>query len=211
MSDALSSAIDLDATAHHLGLPAGKVRETVELLDAGNTVPFITRYRKDQTGGLDEVQIRRIQEEVTRRRLLEERKGTILRSIESRGKLTPELAAAIQKANSTKVLEDIYLPYKPKKQTLATLARERGLEPLADEVQQGDSAALDLEADHEAASAASVLFDMRRNAAVVFAGTTSSRSTSGRPSKAAQALPASSISRTHTPIWSIPMTRPSSR
>ncbi len=109
----------------------------VELLDAGNTVPFITRYRKDQTGGLDEEQIRQIQSALGKMRLLAERKQTILRSIDAQGKLTPELAAEIEAANSTKRLEDLYLPFKPKKQTLATVARERKLEPLAEEILSG--------------------------------------------------------------------------
>ncbi len=131
--------------AHHLSLPLGQVESAVRLLDAGNTIPFITRYRKDQTGGLDEEQIRRIQDEVNRLRMLAERKQTILRSIDSQGKLTPELAAAIEKAESIKWLEDLYLPYKPKKQSLATLARERKLEPLAAEIISGNPAAADLD------------------------------------------------------------------
>ncbi len=95
--------------------------------------------RKDQTGGLDEEQIRRIQDESIDYGMLAERKQTILRSIDSQGKLTPELAADIEKAESIKWLEDLYLPYKPKKQSLATLARERKLEPLAAEIISGQS------------------------------------------------------------------------
>ena len=132
-------AIDLEQQARDLGLPVEKVRRTVELLDEGNTVPFITRYRKDQTGNLDEEQIRRIEESVSKARMLAERKATILKSIESQGKLTAELAELINAAKSTKRLEDLYLPYKPKKQTLATVARERGLEPLAEEGPVGRS------------------------------------------------------------------------
>ena len=132
--------------AETLQLRLEQVEAVVELLDAGNTVPFITRYRKDQTGGLDEEQIRQIQARLTKLRLLAERKQTILRSIESQGKLTPELAAEIEAADSTKRLEDLYLPFKPKKQTLATVARERGLEPLADEVLAARPACADLDA-----------------------------------------------------------------
>lgn len=139
-------AIDLRPVAQALQLSLRQVESVVELLDAGNTVPFITRYRKDQTGGLDEEQIRQIESRLLKMRLLAERKQTILRSIESQGKLTPELAAEIDAANSTKRLEDLYLPYKPKKQTLATTARERGLEPLADEVMSAAPAASDLDA-----------------------------------------------------------------
>src|ERR1700681_4905073 len=127
MATITSTYIDLRQVAQPLQLPLAKVESVVELLDAGNTVPFITRYRKDQTGGLDEEQIRRIEARIGRLRMLAERKQTILRSIEGQGKLTPELARAIDAADSTKRLEDLYLPYKPKKQSLATLARERQL------------------------------------------------------------------------------------
>jgi uncharacterized protein len=137
--------IDLAPVAHQVGIALHRVESAVRLLDEGNTIPFITRYRKDQTGGLDEEQIRQIEAAVTKLRLLAERKQTILRSIESQGKLTPELAAAISSANSTKRLEDLYLPFKPKKQSLATLARERQLEPLAQEILTGAEAALNLD------------------------------------------------------------------
>ena len=119
--------IDLGHVARDLHLPPERVQRTVELLDEGNTVPFITRYRKDVTGGLDEEQIREIQFRVGKIRQLAERKATILKTIEAQGKLTPELAEQIQHANTPKRLEDLYLPFKPKKQTLATIARERGL------------------------------------------------------------------------------------
>jgi protein Tex len=131
---AFTATIDLAPVAHGLSLPLAQVESAVRLLDAGNTVPFITRYRKDQTGGLDEEQIRHIHDRVSRMRALVDRKQTILRSIEGQGKLTPELAHAIEVADSIKRLEDLYLPFKPKKQTLATLARERKLEPLATEI-----------------------------------------------------------------------------
>lgn len=127
-------AIDLRPVAKALHVSLRQVESVVALFDAGNTVPFITRYRKDQTGGLDEEQIRQIESRLVKMRLLAERKQTILRSIESQGKLTAPLCAAIEAAASTKLLEDLYLPFKPKKQTLATVARERGLGPLADEV-----------------------------------------------------------------------------
>ena len=123
--------IDLRHVARGLDFPLRQVQAVVELLDEGNTVPFITRYRKDQTGGLDEEQIREIQDRLAKMRLLADRKQTILRSIEAQGKLTEKLAKQILSATTTKRLEDLYLPYKPKKQTLATLARSRGLEELA--------------------------------------------------------------------------------
>jgi uncharacterized protein len=138
-------SIDLRHLLRGLELPLEQVQAVVELLDEGNTVPFITRYRKDRTGGLDEEQIREIQSRLIKLRLLAERKQTILRSIEAQGKLTDKLAKQIQAANTTKRLEDLYLPYKPKKQTLATLARTRGLEPLAREILEADPAALDLD------------------------------------------------------------------
>src|SRR5439155_15759224 len=114
--------------------------------DEGNTVPFITRYRKDQTGGLDEEQVREIQFRAGKIRQLAERKATILKTIEAQGKLTPELAEQIEHANTPKRLEDLYLPFKPKKQTLATIARERGLEPPAVETYVAWPAAADIRA-----------------------------------------------------------------
>ena len=138
--------IDLRHVARGLDFPLRQVQAVVELLDDGNTVPFITRYRKDQTGGLDEEQIREIQDRLTKMRLLADRKQTILRSIESQGKLTEKLEKQILSAATTKRLEDLYLPYKPKKQTLATLARSRGLEELANEILEAAPTAIDLDA-----------------------------------------------------------------
>jgi uncharacterized protein len=138
--------IDLEQVAHALHLPVSQIEATLALLDAGNTVPFITRYRKDQTGGLDEEQIRAIGQRVAQLRLLAERKQTILRSIESQGKLNDELAARIKTAPTARVLEDLYLPYKPKKQTLGAIARQRGLEPLALEILRQERSATNLDA-----------------------------------------------------------------
>ena len=138
--------IDLRHVARGLEIPLRQVQAVVELLDEGNTVPFITRYRKDQTGGLDEEQIREIQDRLAKMRLLADRKQTILRSIDSQGKLTEKLAKQILSATTTKRLEDLYLPYKPKKQTLATLARSRGLEELASEILEAAPGANDLDA-----------------------------------------------------------------
>jgi uncharacterized protein len=108
-----------------------QVKNTVELLDAGNTVPFIARYRKEMTGKLDEEQIRAIQDRIHYLRMLEERKQTVLKSIESQGKLTPELKKKIEAATKLQTVEDLYLPYKPKKRTRGTIAKQKGLEPLA--------------------------------------------------------------------------------
>jgi uncharacterized protein len=123
--------LDLSRIAQDLQIRKLQVEAVVQLLDEGNTVPFITRYRKERTGGLNEELIRAIQGRVLAQRHLAERKQTILKSIEHQGKLTDELRAAIAAAESPKRLEDLYLPYKPKKRTLATTARERGLEPVA--------------------------------------------------------------------------------
>ena len=138
-------AIDYGRLTRELGIDQDKIARTVALLDDGNTVPFITRYRRDQTGGLDEEQIGRIRESVTKLRLLDERKQTILRSIESQHALTDELRELIARADSVKRLEDLYLPYRPKKQTLATKAHEQGLAPLAQEILTQDKAAADLD------------------------------------------------------------------
>jgi protein Tex len=137
--------IDLGQVAQRLGLPEPHVAAAVRLLDEGNTVPFITRYRRDQTGGLDEVDIRRIAESVAKARQLAERKQTILRTIQGQSKLTPELEQRIHMAESSKQLEDLYLPYKPRKLSLAEIARQRRLEPLAREILAADAAATDLD------------------------------------------------------------------
>jgi len=114
------------------GLKLPQVTQTVLLLQEGATVPFIARYRKEQTGELDEVQIRTVEEQLTYFLELEERRQTILKSIDEQGKLSPELRARIENSRQKTELEDLYLPYKPKRRTKATIARERGLEPLAD-------------------------------------------------------------------------------
>ncbi len=114
-----------------LSLSERAVKAVVELLESGNTVPFIARYRKEATGNLDEVQIRSIQERLAYLQELEHRRDTILASIESQGKLTEELRAQIEACESKTILEDLYLPFKPKRRTRAMIAREKGLEPLA--------------------------------------------------------------------------------
>ena len=118
--------------AAELSISPRQVGNTVNLLDEGNTIPFIARYRKEVTGELDEEQIRNIDERLTYIRNLEARKAEVLKSIEEQGKLTPELAQAITEAIKIQEVEDLYRPYKPKKRTRAMIAKERGLEPLAD-------------------------------------------------------------------------------
>jgi uncharacterized protein len=138
--------VDLGRVAQDLQIRRVQVESVVQLLDEGNTVPFITRYRKERTGNLNEVVIGEIQSRVHRLRELAERKETILKAIEAQGKLSPELAAAIRSAENPKRLEDLYLPFKPKKRTKASDAREKGLEPLAARVWNRDEALTDLTA-----------------------------------------------------------------
>lgn len=117
--------------AAELALPRAGVERTLALFAGGATVPFIARYRKEATGGLDEVTIGQIQERHEYHAQLEARRMTILEGIEAQGALTEDLRARILAAHSKTELEDLYLPYKPKRRTKATIARERGLEPLA--------------------------------------------------------------------------------
>ena len=118
--------------ADELGVREGQVTAAVDLLDNGATVPFIARYRKEATGALDDAQLRTLEERLRYLRELDERRAAILESIRAQGKLDDELAARIMAADSKARLEDIYLPYKPKRRTKAQVAREAGLEPLAD-------------------------------------------------------------------------------
>src|SRR6266481_7352595 len=118
--------------AEELGVREQQVEATVALLDGGATVPFIARYRKEVTGALDDAQLRTLEERLRYLRELEERRAAILESIEAQGKLDDALRARIMAADSKARLEDIYLPYKPKRRTKAQIAREAGLEPLAD-------------------------------------------------------------------------------
>jgi len=125
------TTLDCSRIAQDLQIRKVQVESAVQLLDEGNTVPFITRYRKERTSGLNEEVLRQIQTRVTLLRQLADRKQTILKSIENQGKLNDELRSAILRADTGKRLEDLYLPYKPKKRTLATAARDKGLGPLA--------------------------------------------------------------------------------
>ena len=133
--------------AAELGVGVGQVAAAVALLDEGATVPFIARYRKEKTGGLDDTQLRKLEERLGYLRELEDRRATILRSIEEQGKLTPELARAINAAETKVELEDLYAPYKPKRRTKAQIAREAGLEPLADALLQNPALVPETEAE----------------------------------------------------------------
>jgi protein Tex len=125
-------------TARELGLAPKQVESTLTLFGAGATLPFIARYRKEATGGLDEVQLRSVRDRAGYLTDLEERRAAILASIEEQGKLDDALRRQIEGASSKQELEDLYLPYKPKRRTRALMARERGLEPLADAIWSGE-------------------------------------------------------------------------
>ena len=120
--------------AAELKVRPAQVKTAVELLDGGATVPFIARYRKEATDGLDDIQLRELEARLAYLRELEERRAAVLKSIDEQGKLTPELRAAIEAAPTKQELEDLYLPYKPKRRTKGMIAREAGLEPLADKL-----------------------------------------------------------------------------
>ena len=132
--------------AEELNIRQKQVSDTIELLDEGATVPFISRYRKEVTGSLDEVQVAEIRDRVQQLRELDKRREAILKSIKEQEKLTPELEQKINAAETMTVLEDLYLPYKPKRRTKATVAREKGLEPLAELIFAQESIKLDEEA-----------------------------------------------------------------
>src|ERR1700722_2100075 len=117
--------------ARTLQVPLKSLVATIQLLDEGSTVPFIARYRKEATGNLDEVQIRAIEEQLLYFRELVSRKETILASIQEQGKLTGELKTRIEATLEKSELEDLYLPFKPKRRTKAIIAREKGFDPLA--------------------------------------------------------------------------------
>jgi uncharacterized protein len=118
--------------AQELGVRVEQINATLALHQEGATVPFIARYRKEATGNLDEVQIQKAIDRAIELKELDDRRATIIRSIEEQGKMTPELAAKIAACATRTELEDLYLPYRPKRRTRATIAKEKGLEPLAD-------------------------------------------------------------------------------
>lgn len=133
--------------AAELALQGKQVRSTLALLEEGATIPFIARYRKEVTDGLDEVQIAQIRDRSVQLKELEKRKEVVLKSITDQGKLTPELEALVRDADTMARLEDIYLPYKPKRKTRASIAREKGLEPLAQLILLQDGTDIRQEAD----------------------------------------------------------------
>lgn len=132
--------------AQELSLQSRYINAVIELLDGGATVPFISRYRKELTGTMDEVQVAQVRDRLNQLRELDKRREAVLKSIEEQGKLTPELKSKIDAADTMSVLEDLYLPYKPKRKTKASVAKERGLEPLAKLIFEQRNVDTDLEA-----------------------------------------------------------------
>ena len=130
-NDIMSTNRNILLVAKKLGLHEWQVENTIRLMDGGATIPFISRYRKEMTGSLDEVQLMHIKEEYDRLKELDARKEAVIKSIEEQEKMTPELRKRIDDSVSMAELEDIYLPYRPKRRTRATIAKEKGLEPLA--------------------------------------------------------------------------------
>ena len=117
--------------AEELNIRENQVEAAIKLIDEGNTIPFIARYRKEVTGGLSDEVLRDLGERLTYLRNLEKRKEEVVKSIEEQGKLTEEISKSIEEAKTLAEVEDIYRPYKPKKKTRATVAKAKGLEPLA--------------------------------------------------------------------------------
>lgn len=144
MKEETNAAKVLPRISAELGISAGQVAAVAKLLKEDDTIPFIARYRKEVHGNLDEVQISKIQERLTYYAELEDRRATILKSIDEQGKLTDELREKIESCMVKAALEDLYQPYKPKRRTRAMIAKEKGLEPLADAIWEGhlDDAAL---------------------------------------------------------------------
>ena len=124
----------IEQIARDISVQPRQVQATVDLLDGGASIPFIARYRKEATGGLDDIQLRALEARLTYLRDLAERRDTVLKSIKEQGKLTPQLQATIEAAPTKQELEDLYLPYKPKRRTKGQIARECGIEPLADKL-----------------------------------------------------------------------------
>ena len=141
--------------AEELGVKVWQVSAVIELIDGGSTIPFIARYRKEATGALDDETLRTLDERLKYLRNLEDRKETVLASIDEQGKLTEELRKKIELADTSAVLEDLYRPYKPKRKTRADVAREKGLTPLAEFLLSGrdgdpaDEASKYLSEEHE--------------------------------------------------------------
>ena len=138
--------------AEELNIRPAQAQAAVKLIDEGNTIPFIARYRKEATGALNDEVLRNLSERLTYLRNLEEKKESVIASIEEQGKLTEELKAAIEAAQTQVAVDDLYRPYRPKRRTRATMAKEKGLEGLANIILlQMTTTSLETEADSEAA------------------------------------------------------------
>ncbi|MEZ6057667.1 MAG: Tex family protein [Planctomycetaceae bacterium] len=137
MTTGIAQPSEAEILARRTGLPVRSVTATMALLDEGNTVPFLTRYRREQTGGLDETQIRTIQQQLEDLRALKLRATAILKRLQTQNVDNPQLIAAIQQAETLTELEDLYAPFKQQRRTRAEIARERGLQPLADKLWEG--------------------------------------------------------------------------
>ena len=133
----------INIIATELGLKESSISSAINLIDEGNTIPFIARYRKEATGNLTDTDLRKLEERLIYLRKLEERMNTVLKSIEEQGKLTDELKLEIENVSTLSELEDLYRPYKPKKKTRAIIAKEKGLEPLAKAIKEGRDDALE--------------------------------------------------------------------
>ena len=155
----MPAAALIQVIAAELALAPAQVAATLALFGEGNTLPFVARYRKEATGGLDEVQLRDVRDRAAYLTELEERRAAILASVAEQGKLDAALKARIESADTKQALEDLYLPYKPKRRTRATIARERGLEPLAELIWAGAAS------DAEVAAAAPAYVSAEREVA----------------------------------------------
>ena len=138
--------MDIIATiAEELNIKKSQADAAIKLIDEGNTIPFIARYRKEATGALDDEVLRNLYERLNYLRNLEEKKQTVLSSIEEQGKLTEELKEQILAAQTQVAVDDLYRPYRPKRRTRATIAKEKGLEPLANTIMQQELTGLVLD------------------------------------------------------------------
>ena len=143
--------------ANRLNVNQRQVEKTIELLEQGATVPFIARYRKEATGGLNEVQIAAIRDLLLKLKELDKRREAVLASIEEQGKLTDELRRQIEAAETLTDLEDLYLPYRPKRRTRATIAIEKGYEPIADAIMRGQWSVISGQSEEALAGARDII------------------------------------------------------
>ena len=133
--------------SEELGISLSQIENTVALIDEGNTIPFIARYRKEVTGGLDDTQLRKLSDRLTYLRTLEEKKEDVIRLIDEQEKLTPEIEQAVKNASTLQEIEDIYRPFRPKRRTRATVAKEKGLEPLANLIMEQEESDITAKAE----------------------------------------------------------------